>query len=70
MNRYLAIGALSALVIGSSACRSEASNSESSAHPRIVVTYSVLGSVVKDVVGDAGDVVVLMPNGADRKSVV
>ena len=65
MNRYLAIGTLSALVIGSSACRSEASTSESSAHPRIVVTYSVLGSVVKDVVGDAGDVVVLMPNGAN-----
>ena len=65
MNRYLAIGTLSALIIGSSACRSEASNSESSAHPRIVVTYSVLGSVVKDVVGDAGDVVVLMPNGAN-----
>ena len=65
MNRYLAIGTLSALVIGSSACRSEASTSESSAHPRIVVTYSVLGSVVKDVIGNAGDVIVLMPNGAN-----
>ncbi|MGA3058010.1 MAG: metal ABC transporter substrate-binding protein [Candidatus Limnocylindrales bacterium] len=31
----------------------------------IVVTYSVLGSVVKDLVGDAADVTVLMPNGAD-----
>lgn len=30
-----------------------------------MVTYSVLGSVVRDVVGDSGDVVVLMPNGAD-----
>jgi zinc/manganese transport system substrate-binding protein len=29
------------------------------------VTYSVLGSIVKDVVGSAGDVVVLMPNGAN-----
>jgi zinc/manganese transport system substrate-binding protein len=65
MNRYLALGTLSALVIGSSACGNQASNSGSTARPRIVVTYSVLGSVVKDVVGNAGDVVVLMPNGAN-----
>jgi zinc/manganese transport system substrate-binding protein len=31
----------------------------------IVVTYSVLGSVVKDLVGDAATVTVLVPNGAD-----
>ena len=31
----------------------------------IVVTYSVLGAVVKDLVGDAATVKVLMPNGAD-----
>jgi zinc/manganese transport system substrate-binding protein len=31
----------------------------------IVVTYSVLGAVVQDLVGDAARVVVLMPNGAD-----
>jgi zinc/manganese transport system substrate-binding protein len=31
----------------------------------IVVTYSVLGAVVKDLVGDAAIVQVLMPNGAD-----
>ncbi len=31
----------------------------------IVVTYSVLGAVVKDLVGQAANVVVLMPNGAD-----
>jgi zinc/manganese transport system substrate-binding protein len=65
MNRYLALGTLSALIIGSSACGNEASNAGASARPRIVVTYSVLGSVVKDVVGNAGDVVVLMPNGAN-----
>ena len=33
--------------------------------PQIVVTYSVLGSVVRDVVGDMADVTVLMPNGTD-----
>ncbi len=31
----------------------------------IVVTYSVLGAVVRDLVGDAANVEVLMPNGAD-----
>jgi zinc/manganese transport system substrate-binding protein len=65
MNRYAALGTLSALVFGLSACGSVASNSGSSARPRIVVTYSVLGAVVKDVIGNAGDVVVLMPNGAN-----
>lgn len=33
--------------------------------PTIVVTYSVLGSVVRDLVGDAAEVVVPMPNGQD-----
>jgi zinc/manganese transport system substrate-binding protein len=31
----------------------------------VVVTYSILGAVVADVVGDAADVQVLMPNGID-----
>jgi zinc/manganese transport system substrate-binding protein len=31
----------------------------------IVVTYSILGSLVKDLVGDRADVTVLMPNGKD-----
>jgi zinc/manganese transport system substrate-binding protein len=30
-----------------------------------VVTYSILGSVIKDLVGDVVDVVVLIPNGQD-----
>jgi zinc/manganese transport system substrate-binding protein len=33
--------------------------------PTIVVTYSVLGSVVKDLVGEQADVEVIMPNGID-----
>jgi zinc/manganese transport system substrate-binding protein len=33
--------------------------------PSIVVTYSVLGAVVRDLVGDAAAVTVLVPNGAD-----
>jgi zinc/manganese transport system substrate-binding protein len=35
------------------------------ARPTIVVTYSVLGSVVRDLVGEAAQVVVPMPNGQD-----
>ena len=33
--------------------------------PSIVVTYSILGAVVSEVVGDAADVKILMPNGID-----
>ena len=38
---------------------------EASARPNIVVTYSVLGSVVSDFVGDAATVTVLIPDGQD-----
>jgi zinc/manganese transport system substrate-binding protein len=56
------------LGIGGAACGGAAPSSSSGPSrslPRIVVTYSVLGSVVKQVVGDKGEVVVLMPNGAN-----
>jgi zinc/manganese transport system substrate-binding protein len=33
--------------------------------PSIVVTYSILGSLVSDLVGDSARVTVLLPNGAD-----
>lgn len=33
--------------------------------PTVVATYSVLGSLVRDAVGDAANVVVLIPNGSD-----
>jgi len=35
------------------------------ARPNIVVTYSVLGSVVAELVGDAADVTILIPDGQD-----
>lgn len=35
------------------------------ARPNIVVTYSVLGSIVADLVGDAADVTILIPDGQD-----
>ena len=40
-------------------------SSSTSDRPSLVVTYSILGAVVADVVGDAADVTVLMPNGSD-----
>jgi len=45
------------------ACSS--SEPESSTRPNIVVTYSVLGSVVLNLVGDAADVTILIPDGQD-----
>ena len=46
-----------------SACSS--SEPAETARPNIVVTYSVLGSVVLDLVGDAADVTTLIPDGQD-----
>jgi zinc/manganese transport system substrate-binding protein len=41
-------------------------NTPSKSSPKtIVVTYSILGAVVKDLVGDNADVIVSMPNGQD-----
>ncbi len=51
-----------ALLFGAFGCRAA---STTSTQKTIVVTYSILGSVVKDLVGDQANVVVPMPNGAD-----
>jgi zinc/manganese transport system substrate-binding protein len=40
-------------------------NSGQSGKKTIVVTYSILGALVKDLVGDQATVIVLMPNGQD-----
>jgi zinc/manganese transport system substrate-binding protein len=60
--RALAILAPVALLLG--ACGAAAPPSPPG-RPTIVVTYSVLGALVRDLVGDAAKVVVLIPNGAD-----
>jgi zinc/manganese transport system substrate-binding protein len=52
-----------AVVLG--ACSSDDGGQSSPGRPTVVVTYSVLGAVVQQAVGDSADVVVLMPNGAD-----
>ncbi len=54
----------SALAVGACGGGSDGA-SPASARKTIVVTYAVLGSVVRDLVGEAANVVVLMPNGAD-----
>ena len=52
-------------VLAVSACTGAGASPASDGRKTIVVTYSVLGAVVKDLVGDAAIVRVLMPNGAD-----
>ncbi len=47
------------------ACGKDTSPSQDADLPQIVVTYSILGSLVSEVVGSSAQVTVLMPNGAD-----
>jgi zinc/manganese transport system substrate-binding protein len=49
------------LILSALSCQPPATGSKKS----IVVTYSILGSVVKDLVGDKADVTVSIPNGLD-----
>jgi zinc/manganese transport system substrate-binding protein len=49
------------LMMTSLSCQPSARGSQKS----IIVTYSILGSVVKDLVGDKADVTVSIPNGLD-----
>jgi len=58
------LAAAGATVVALAACGSSAAPPPDG-KKQIFVTYSILGSVVKDLVGDAADVTVLMPNGAD-----
>lgn len=48
-----------------SACQTSTVSTSKPGKPTIVVTYSILGAVVKDLVGDQANVVVSMPNGQD-----
>jgi zinc/manganese transport system substrate-binding protein len=56
----LAAAAGAAALVG---CASDSSSDDG--RPTIVVTYSVLGSLVRDAVGEQANVVVLIPNGSD-----
>lgn len=54
-----AMAAVGVVVVG---CGSKEGDT---ARPSVVVTHSVLGAVVREVVGDAAEVTVLVPNGVD-----
>lgn len=56
---------VAAVLVGASGCAADEAGDGSGRRPQVVVTYSVLGAVVRDVVGGQADVVVLMPDGAD-----
>ena len=53
------------LAVALVACGDDSSSSPSTSGKTVVVTYSVLGAVVADLVDDAASVTVLMPNGID-----
>lgn len=63
--RARAVIAVIAAVIAAMALTGCGSGGSASSKPTIVVTTPVLGTLVSDLVGDAADVKVLMPNGAD-----
>ncbi|HEX7592092.1 MAG TPA: metal ABC transporter substrate-binding protein [Candidatus Limnocylindrales bacterium] len=63
LGRAIVAVAMTGLVLVGGACSS--GSSPNSGKKSVVVTYTILGSVVRDLVGDAADVTVLMPNGAD-----
>lgn len=54
-----------AVLAASSACGGNGDTTSDGDRATIVVTTSILGTLVSDVVGDAADVRVLMPNGVD-----
>lgn len=59
-----AFGSALAMVMLVAGC-GDSRNSTADGKPTVVVTYSVIGSLVRDAVGDAANVVVLIPNGSD-----
>ena len=68
--QFWVLGIVGMLLPGLFACSGDSNATRSAkalpgGRPRIVVTYGMVGSVVRDVVGSKADVVVLMPNGAD-----
>ena len=60
---YALIGGLLLISLVITACQSTGNAAQSK--KSIVVTYSVLGSVVKDLVGDKANLIVSIPNGQD-----
>jgi len=58
---------IAVLAVLTSACTSSGNvQSDTSKTPVVVATYSILGDLVADLVGDAAKVIVLIPNGQDQ----
>ena len=55
---------LASILIGTTACQTKTATG-TIGKKSIVVTYSILGSIVKDLVGDKANVTVSIPNGLD-----
>lgn len=69
-SRTLSISVLAVATLALPACGAASStpgggSPPGSERPQVVVTYPMLGAVVRTVVADTGDVKVLMPNGSD-----
>ena len=62
--KFITIYGLLVLSVLLAACQTNAP-AQNNGQKTIVVTYSILGSVVKDLVGDRANVIVSMPNGQD-----
>lgn len=64
--RLLAFAPIAALAAAAACGGGDAAGPSAAAErPRIVVTYSILGSLVSELVGDAAEVEVLIPDGVD-----
>ncbi len=61
----LARASIAAVLVLLAACGAAGPDTAVPDRKTIVVTYSILGSVVKDLVGDRANVIVPMPNGQD-----
>ncbi len=59
------LGVLFAIVILGSCTQSPTSSPDNDVQPEVVVTYSVLGALVSELVGDMARVAVIIPDGQD-----
>ncbi len=64
-NKFVLLLALIALLFITTLACQPGTVTSNSGKKSIVVTYSVLGSIVKDLVGDKADITVSIPNGLD-----
>lgn len=64
-NKTFLIVSILMMMFGASACQAAPTSTYDTGKHTIVVTYSILGSLVKELVANQANVIVLMPNGQD-----